>query len=556
MGNTFVFRNSSSNFVEQLKIDSKGNVKVIGIYINPNEFPTGGLIVVSERQILSYNPIYGDLNTSFSFPTLVLFSDYNRKSKDGSLLACVTADMKCYLVSTETLTINRTVSILTKGDLHISDNSKITCINFKLNNAVLLACSDGSVIKCKLNDEPVNLLYETSQMKFSSPEDEFESIKNVFSSDLTNQTSFTFKHKPSNNNHNNTNNGTSIQQMLISDRYKVLFCISKNNEGISNVSLFNLRNNVYMCLYAKVKGIIQCGALADKRDILLLVSFIPETKITTLQLWLYNDNRCPISTFNISDLLQYKFTISSINLTRIPNIFYGRYSNHGSLQGDILTMGTTKGDIIIGSICNLHTNNKLGYEHLMIYKLNSNGPNEISKDDYGNKFEISYIGYDLNFDVLYIGDVNSNVRFIEKVLQIGRRERIEENLPFFSFDNGEYNKGYIIIENEKKEDNNSNNNTHNDNNIQIKKIVKFPEQPKKNYDLPIISINHDVIKDRSIILYDKGENVIVTKYKRDEVKDGDTSDEYDEDEDIIRKDKLTAKAFKEKNAYQHLILKD
>ena len=82
MGNTFVFRNHSSNFVEQLKIDLKSQVVVLGIYINPNEFPTSGLIVVSEKAVLSYNPIYGNLNTSYTFSRNVLFTDYNRKSKD------------------------------------------------------------------------------------------------------------------------------------------------------------------------------------------------------------------------------------------------------------------------------------------------------------------------------------------------------------------------------------------------------------------------------------------------------------------------------------------
>ena len=162
MGNNFVFRNHSYNFIEQIKIDTKSQTKILDVYINPNEFPTSGLIIVSERQILVYNPIYGILNTSYSFPTTVLFSDYNRKSKDGSLLAIVTNDMKCYFISTENLTVNRVCNILTKMNLRIKDGSVISCINFSLNDAILLGMSDGSVIKLKLNDDPVNLLYEIS----------------------------------------------------------------------------------------------------------------------------------------------------------------------------------------------------------------------------------------------------------------------------------------------------------------------------------------------------------------------------------------------------------
>ena len=46
-----------------------------------------------------------------------------------------------------------------------------------------------------------------------------------------------------------------------------------------------------------------------------------------------------------------------------------------------------------------------------------------------------------------------------------------------------------------------------------------------NYELPIFSINHDVIKDRSIILYDKGRDITVQTVRRS------SSDFDDEDEE-------------------------
>jgi hypothetical protein len=49
MGNNHVFRNSKNTFIEQLKIDSNSEKKVLGIYLNPKEFPTSGLIIVSNR---------------------------------------------------------------------------------------------------------------------------------------------------------------------------------------------------------------------------------------------------------------------------------------------------------------------------------------------------------------------------------------------------------------------------------------------------------------------------------------------------------------------------
>ena len=124
----------------------------------------------------------------------------------------------------------------------------------------------------------------------------------------------------------------------------------------------------------------------------------------------------------------------------------------------------------------------------MCYKLHKNKENKI--DDYSNKFKISFINYDLNFDTMFLGDVSSNVRFIEKVLQMDEkkffRDDFHDNLPFFSFDD-DY----------------------------LKNNEKYEEEKKKNinYNLPLFSINHDVIKDRSIILYDKGKEIIIKKNK-------------------------------------------
>lgn len=51
MGNTSVISNSSNTFVEQIKIDEKSSQKIIGIYLNPREFPFSGLITVTNKCI-------------------------------------------------------------------------------------------------------------------------------------------------------------------------------------------------------------------------------------------------------------------------------------------------------------------------------------------------------------------------------------------------------------------------------------------------------------------------------------------------------------------------
>ena len=49
MGNNQVFTSSKNTFIEQLKIDSNSEKKILGIYLNPAEFPNSGLIIVSNR---------------------------------------------------------------------------------------------------------------------------------------------------------------------------------------------------------------------------------------------------------------------------------------------------------------------------------------------------------------------------------------------------------------------------------------------------------------------------------------------------------------------------
>lgn len=55
MGNNTVIKNSKNTFIEQLKIDYRSENKVLGIYINPHEFPQSGLIIISNKSKKSFN---------------------------------------------------------------------------------------------------------------------------------------------------------------------------------------------------------------------------------------------------------------------------------------------------------------------------------------------------------------------------------------------------------------------------------------------------------------------------------------------------------------------
>ena len=516
MGNVNMFKNDDRNFIEQIKVDNSGKLKILGIYINQNEFPKSGLIVVSTKGIYTYNPVYGNMNNFKNLKKEILYVKYNKKSKEGSLLACVTTDMKCYFISTENLAINQIINVLTNTNLRIKDNSLISCINFQLNDALLIACTDGSVIKCKLNEEPVNLLYEFKENLFKNPEDEFISITNVFSNLLDNwvdDSFFTIKEDNDlENNDNNINNNSfkknklsAIEEMHISNKYKVLFCCHKLVSGNSNISLFNLRTNVFTGIFCKIKGIIRCSDINDQRNTLLIISLEPEKKKTQLEVWKYEENSCPVGTYDFSNLINYSFTINSFYVKSVPEIFNNiiieEENNTNNkiemkddnkmikekIDKDIIVLGTSKGDIIIGEISISPFNNQPNFKHIMTYKLHKNENLEI--EDVSNKYEISFISYDFNFDMVYFGDLSSNVRFIEKVLQLGKSYSKQDNFPIFSLD---YENN--ILEN-------------GDNKRKKRNIFLKELDSQTNYELPYFSMSHDIIKDRNIILYDKGNNV-------------------------------------------------
>lgn len=180
----------------------------------------------------------------------------------------------------------------------------------------------------------------------------------------------------------------------------------------------------------------------------------------------------------------------------MPKKYLGRSSKQGVVDGDLIFLGTTRGDIILGKISNSYANNKHTFEMLNILKLKNDSQ---KGEDMSNCYEISFIYFDLFFDLLILGDVNSNIRFIEKILQIGKSQNIEETLPFFSFDNEE--NSYFTSKHLNKNKN---------------EIFT---------DLPLFSVNHDVIKDRSIIMYDEGRDLMISCFNED----GETESVFDGD---------------------------
>lgn len=121
----------------------------------------------------------------YNAPCNISLSQYNRKSKEGSLICIITEDNRVFLINTENLTIIKSLFFNNNSILNIKQHSKITSINFELADTLFFGLSDGSIIKYKFNEEPINLKYDNCQDKNNSvtTEDEFDNIKCIFSTD-------------------------------------------------------------------------------------------------------------------------------------------------------------------------------------------------------------------------------------------------------------------------------------------------------------------------------------------------------------------------------------
>lgn len=125
------------------------------------------------------------------------------------------------------MTLLRSTAYNNDLSLGIKENSKITVLNFKLSDTVFLGYSDGSIIKAKFNEQPINLLYENSNKFKVSAEDEFENIKSVFSTDMIIRK----------NSGNNVTNSSYI------------VCGTHNSGNMTNKNKTNGNYKIYMNIY-------------------------------------------------------------------------------------------------------------------------------------------------------------------------------------------------------------------------------------------------------------------------------------------------------------------
>jgi len=345
-----------------------------------------------------------------------------------------------------------------------------------LNNIIIPIANDS-----KININNSNIINDINQITINSNLNNYDpNLLNKQNFNLTNYS------KGLEGGNSNCYYNESCEFLLLSNRYKILFGIHKLTGGSNKINLYCLRNNTFLQTFCKIDSVnITCAKVLDKKDLILLISFIIESRETHLLIYSFSDSNCPVAKFKISDFLDYSYTIRSIHITSLPNRYYGRNSNHGIMDGDLIVLGTTKGDIVFGKIQNHNFtgNHKPRFNIMHIYKLK----NKINQGfEISNNFEISFIYYDLFFDIMIIGDYSSNVRIIEKVLQIGKSSSYEDNLPFFSlfYEANKFPKATILNEN-------------------------------FNSDLPLLSITHDILKDRSIIMYDQGKDLMIETNEED-----------------------------------------
>lgn len=119
-------------------------------------------------------------------------------------------DNRIFLISSENLTILRSLYFNNNSILSIKQNSKITALNFDYPDTIFFGFSDGSIIKYKFNEDSMNLKFDNQAKNIcTSSEDDFDNIKCIFSTDRLIQ-NFEAQNNSGENEINNNNNSENL----------------------------------------------------------------------------------------------------------------------------------------------------------------------------------------------------------------------------------------------------------------------------------------------------------------------------------------------------------
>lgn len=250
------FKNRNTVFTNKVKTDKTEKSKIISLYINPNDFPDQGLIVVSYKRIYYYSPITGiclkENIISYSNQT-ILITEFNRVS--GNILIVGTSNNTVYVYSViNSFTLLLQLNLIQNLNLKINSNSFFININFKIKDTLLISFSSGDIIKYKLYEEPINITISYSDVIAEDTqvsETKFNYIPNIFSESkiktLTNDSEYNVDEQENYNekemNKDNTDkadkpdNTNNINKMLYTSFNS--YQKEKTGLGINNKNAYN-----------------------------------------------------------------------------------------------------------------------------------------------------------------------------------------------------------------------------------------------------------------------------------------------------------------------------
>ena len=137
---TQIYGEESSKNVECI---TTGSSTIIQLFINHFAYPTAGLIVVTQKWVLSYNWHTGSPSFTFDSENEILLADWNLESDQGAVIMIGTTDRVVRLLSADDLTVQLEINT---NEWFADESPKITTLSWGLERDLVIGFSNGAVI--------------------------------------------------------------------------------------------------------------------------------------------------------------------------------------------------------------------------------------------------------------------------------------------------------------------------------------------------------------------------------------------------------------------------
>ena len=245
-----------------------------------------------------------------------------------------------------------------------------------------------------------------------------------------------------------------INLILVSRVYKLAYSFSINGNQ-QKINIFCMKANTFLRVYAKDWERVDFATLDEKNKTMSII--YEKFDDYYLKMISLRDSTEQLNLVNLS--VEFGSKVTSMIKISVPS---STAMTPDRTKASLLGIGFEEGSF---SIVKVYSN-----YFSVLFSLSLDGKN----------CSVSQMRYDVFFDVLVIINNENQIRVFEKMMQFGKKKFDEA--PLISF----YNE-----------------------------LQPLPEEKPNEFEenIPLISIDHDLLKDKDIVLYESGKNIKIERPK-------------------------------------------